>query len=257
VVRRLVAQTSPAPVPHPAASVDATGRDEEWGPSSALLHAIGQGRGWTAWLSRHILRRHERDHSTRLPPAGVDLVVTGSGNLGFVYFPQHPGRMSYESLERAFPRLLQNLAEHSGVGFVVVRSDHHGLVVIGRSGMNFVDAGRVAGDDPLAPFGPEALGEIRRHGRLAHVGDIVVNSRIDESTGEVAAFEELVGSHGGLGGWQSEAVLIHPTEWSPPGQLVGADAVHAQLVRWLEEVGQRTSLATTPPPVVSQRERVL
>jgi hypothetical protein len=72
------------------------------------------------------------------------------------------------------------------------------------------------------------------------VGDLVLNSPIDAGTEEVAAYEELVGCHGGLGGWQTEAVLVHPAEWrvaDPP--LVGADAVHHQLVRWLEQAGQR------------------
>ena len=38
-------------------------------------------------------------------------------------------------------------------------------------------------------------------------------SSVDPVTEEVAAFEELVGSHGGLGGWQTEAMLVHPSDW--------------------------------------------
>ena len=64
------------------------------------------------------------------------------------------------------------------------------------------------------------------------------------------AFEELVGCHGGLGGWQNRAVLLHPADWtldedlldrSVPGEAVlcGAEAVHRQLVRWLERSGAR------------------
>jgi uncharacterized membrane protein YvlD (DUF360 family) len=256
VVRRLVTQTSSDAELSPAASIDATGRDEEWGPSSALLREVGQGRGGIARLSRQLLHRHERDHPTAPASGEVDLVVTGSGNLGLVYFPQHSGRMSYEALERRFPGLLTKLAAHDGIGFLVVDSDRHGTVVVGSSGTNFIDAGRVSGVDPLLPFGPEAVNEIKRHSGLRHVGDIVVNSRVDESTGEVAAFEELVGCHGGLGGWQSAAVLVHPLDWSPPGQLVGADAVHAQLVRWLEELGLRASFPSPSPPSVSQPVRV-
>ena len=72
---------------------------------------------------------------------------------------------------------------------------------------------------------------------------------------EVAAFEELVGCHGGLGGWQTRPLLVHPAEWSldpelldERGRLRGADTVHRQLVRWLEQLGQRTDL---PRAVVS------
>ena len=147
-----------------------------------------------------------------------------------------------EALEQAHPGLLDGLVQHDGIGFAVIRSEAHGIVALGRNGVHYLDEGWVEGLDPLLPFGPAAAGEVRRHGRLAHVGDIVLNSRVDEATGEVAAFEELVGCHGGLGGWQSDAVLIYPSEWSLPAPLVGADAVHRQLVDWLVALGQRKGL---------------
>ena len=66
---------------------------------------------------------------------------------------------------------------------------------------------------------------------------------------EVAAFEELVGCHGGVGGWQTRPLLMHPAEWAvdadlagPDGRIRGADRVHTQLVRWLERLGHRTGL---------------
>jgi hypothetical protein len=64
----------------------------------------------------------------------------------------------------------------------------------------------------------------------------------DHESGEVAAFEELVGSHGGLGGTQSEPFALIPSEWSQaPDEIIGARAMHLTLVRWLEEVGVRPS----------------
>jgi hypothetical protein len=39
---------------------------------------------------------------------------------------------------------------------------------------------------------------------------------LDPSTDEVAAFEELIGSHGGLGGWQTQASLVYPATWPSP-----------------------------------------
>lgn len=124
----------------------------------------------------------------------------------------------------------------------MVGSRAHGPLVLGADGTRRLRDDHVEGADPLARFGPHASEELRRHDRLPHVGDILVNSRIDPSTGEVAAFEELVGCHGGLGGWQSRAVLIHPADWPIDGHLVGADAVHHQLVAWLERLGQRRQL---------------
>jgi hypothetical protein len=68
----------------------------------------------------------------------------------------------------------------------------------------------------------------------------VLISAVDPVTHEVAAFEELVGSHGGLGGWQTDAMLVHPSEW-PIGadEINGSDAVHRLLVEWLEMLGLR------------------
>jgi hypothetical protein len=108
--------------------------------------------------------------------------------------------------------------------------------------VHYLDNGRVEGEDPLARFGPRAVADLRRHDTLPHVGDIVVISRLDESTDEVAAFEELIGCHGGLGGWQSRAVLLHPSDWRVQSTLDSADAVHRQLVQWLDRIGQRTGL---------------
>jgi hypothetical protein len=93
--------------------------------------------------------------------------------------------------------------------------------------------------------------------------DVLVHSTVDAQTGEVHAFEELVGCHGGLGGWQNSAVLLHPSEWpvdddlldrSVPGEAVlcGADAVHRQLVRWLERIGARRVPEEARPPAARE-----
>jgi len=77
--------------------------------------------------------------------------------------------------------------------------------------------------------------------------DIAVNSMLDEETGEVAAFEGLVGCHGGLGGWQDRAMLIWPVDLpTPPDRLVGADAIHRLLVSWLVHLGQRGDVPGSP-----------
>jgi hypothetical protein len=251
VVRRLMSEArdvEPAPTGGTVAATDQ--HEEAWGPVGTLLHEVGAGRGATATVSRRVTRQHaapDRD-GTDADAAVAELVVTGSGNLAFVYFPRHPRRLCREEIDDLYPGLVAGLASHDGVGFVVVDTDGRGPVALGARGAHFLDLQRVEGEDPLAPFGPEAAREVRRHAHLRHVGDIVVNSRIDVGTGEVAAFEELVGCHGGLGGWQSDAVLIHPSGWAPPPALHGADMVHEQLVRWLEDLGQRADLPRPAAP---------
>lgn len=160
-------------------------------------------------------------------------VVLASGNLGMVSFPWIPGRATAEQVTRAYPRLLDELRAHPGVGFVLIARESGGSVVLGAGGSVEVDTGRVRGRDPLAPFGPWALERVRRTDSFRNTPDIMVNSAYFEQTGEVAAFEEQVGSHGGMGGPQSTAFLLHPAELPPPpSPLFGAEAVHRVLAHW-------------------------
>ncbi|MEU8614956.1 alkaline phosphatase family protein, partial [Actinoplanes sp. NPDC048791] len=174
-------------------------------------------------------------------PAHPEIVVAASGNLALIYLARLPGRVTMEQIESMHPRLLPGLAAHPGVGFVLVRSWRWGPLVLGPDGRRRLRDDHVEGLDPLASFGPHAADDLRRHDALAHTGDLVVNSLWDPATEEVAAFEELIGCHGGLGGGQSRPVLVHPREWTVPAELVGADAVHRWLCAWLEKTGCRTA----------------
>jgi hypothetical protein len=80
---------------------------------------------------------------------------------------------------------------------------------------------------------------VRRTDAFATCPDILVNSRYWEDSDEVAAFEELVGSHGGLGGGQAHPFVLHPVglAW-PEEDVVGAGAVHRVLCGWLAQLGQ-------------------
>jgi hypothetical protein len=79
---------------------------------------------------------------------------------------------------------------------------------------------------------------VRRTDGFPHCPDIVVNSTFWEDLGEVAAFEELVGSHGGMGGEQSFPFLLFPHGWEPPDEdVIGAEAVHRHFRRWLAALG--------------------
>lgn len=166
-------------------------------------------------------------------------VVLASGNLGLVSFPDVPHRMSKEEIDHRHPALLTTLAEHPGVGFVLVRSEEHGGVVLGAHGAE-VPVDRLAdGTGPLADFGPGAADAVRRTHSFPHTADIMVNSWYDPDTGEVLAFEEQIGSHGGLGGAQGRPFLLWPVTLSAPAgdgaELVGAERLHQLFRRWLRE----------------------
>ncbi|MDT4994255.1 MAG: hypothetical protein QOH97_4147 [Actinoplanes sp.] len=171
------------------------------------------------------------------------LLVVASGNLALVYLTRFRHRLDRTQIDNCYPKLIPGLAAHPGIGLVVV-ADRGGPVAVGCDGVHHLRDGRVEGIDPLIAYGRRAPADLLRHHESAHVGDLVLMSALDPVTQEVAAFEELVGSHGGLGGWQTEAVLVHPADLPVTHQLVGPDAVHRQLVEWLDMLGLRTQTAT-------------
>jgi uncharacterized membrane protein YvlD (DUF360 family) len=167
-----------------------------------------------------------------------ELSVMASGCLGLISFPREPGRVTLERLEVLHPRLVEALREHPGIGFLLVRSERRGALVIGERGVNYLAEERVEGVDPLAPFGPNAAEHVRRTDGFPHCPDIVLNSSLWPESGEVAAFEELVGSHGGMGGTQSFPFVLHPADlgW-PDAQVIGAERVHRIFRGWLATLG--------------------
>jgi hypothetical protein len=129
------------------------------------------------------------------------------------------------------------------VSFVAALSRDDGPVAIGARGRHWLREGIVEGEDPLAPFGPLAPGLLARATQLAEAPDLYVNSCYDDDTQEIAAFEGLVGAHGGLGGWQEQGMLLAPVALAPPRpDIVGAEQLHEVLVGMLEGVGQRRNL---------------
>lgn len=153
------------------------------------------------------------------PDATVpDVSVMASGNLGLITFPRIPGRATAEQIEAERPGLIEALRTHPGIGFVLV----DGVVLSDR-------------EDPLAPYGPNAAAHIARTNAFPHCPDIMVNSTYWEDLDEVAAFEELVGSHGGMGGGQAHPFVLAPADLPWPSEpVVGADAVHRVFRRWLQ-----------------------
>jgi uncharacterized membrane protein YvlD (DUF360 family) len=182
-----------------------------------------------------------RETAAREDEAAPELSVMASGCLGLISFPREPGRVTLERIEELYPRLLATLRDHPGIGFVHVRSAHKGALVIGAQGTHELDTGRVEGEDPLAPFGPNAADHVRRTDAFPHCPDILLNSTWWEEAGEVAAFEELVGSHGGMGGGQGFPFVLFPSElpW-PDDPVIGAEGVHRIFRGWLAGLGHES-----------------
>jgi len=226
----------------------ATGRVEEWGALNAVVTEASHASGATGAVTRAAFRSRAEGGAIDLAPAeeevktsGTDeppeLVVCASGNLALIYFPRLPGRVTLETIEKTWPGLLNKLSHHEGVGLVMGRSETAGTVAMGPDGNNYLDGGRIDGEDPVAQFGEHAVTGLKRVDGMEHCPDLVAISLLDPSTGEVAAFEELIGSHGGLGGPQTEPFILHPADWSIDKPIVGAEDVYRQIRRWLSGIG--------------------
>lgn len=207
----------------------------------ATLAEAGSGAGPVARLLA-ARRTHADRVSARTPPgppgrAAPDVVVLASGHTSLVTFTALDGRVSLERIERRYPDLLPGLVDHPGVGFLLVRGESDGPMVLGRDGTHRLADGVVTGQDPLAPYGPHAAGLVARVDGFAHCADVMVNSRYDPVREDASPFEPHVGSHGGLGGPQNDAFVLYPAGWSDPGEVVGAEALHRVLRGWLTELG--------------------
>lgn len=165
-----------------------------------------------------------------------ELIVLGSGNLGLIYLTQWKERLNYEELVMLFPELIPGLVSHSGIGFIMVNSITNGAMVIGQRGIYYLDTDEIVGENPLEGFGENAAKHLKRQNSFENMPDILVNSFYDEKHDEVCAFEEIIGSHGGLGGNQTKPFILYPSQWQDPGELIGAESIYKFLKKEIENL---------------------
>lgn len=193
-------------------------------------------------------------HPSAGPAPLEPIVVCVSGNLALVYFTAATRPLSLEAIRLAYPGLVEGLLTHPGIGLVLARTEAGEPVALGRAGARSLAHDRIEGADPTRPYGPVAPEALRRLAGMANAGDLIVLSAVDPGTDEVAAFEELIGSHGGLGGPQAAGVLVVPSDWPAPTSepLIGADAVGRQLRRWIEALELDRAPWPTPPAALAE-----
>ena len=227
-----------ASLPASMSVVGTTDSVESAGMGRRIAAELSRGPGAGQLLARVLpsaLKRFGRgagsgSNSNVAPP---DVVVASSGNLAHVYFTGRPGRMTDEAIETLYPGLIGSLAGHPGIGVLMVRSASGHALVLGSSGRLDLTSGQLDRIDPLTDYGPRAAENLTHLDGFSNVGDLILLGVVDRVSGEVCGFEELVGSHGGLGGWQTEPFILCPAEFEltddPP---VGAPAVYRQLIAW-------------------------
>ena len=167
--------------------------------------------------------RRDRVAATSCPSSSV----MASGCLGLVSFPREPGRVTLERLGRAAsPPGRRRCASIPGSASSLVRSEQRGAVALGAARRPLPRRGARRGRGPARAVRartPPRTCAAPTASRTAPT--CMVNSQLlRPATEEVAAFEELVGSHGGMGGTQSYPFVLFPSElpW-PDDEVVGAE----------------------------------
>jgi len=224
---------------------------EGWGNVNGLLTNVAQdGASVSGRVIRRALRRRMKDGEVEFgrgrqdhpdldqAPGDDEIIVLASGNLGLVSFTEIGGRATLEEIEFLHPGLLQGLVEHPGIGFVMVRSGADGIgLVMGRHGVHHLSDGRIEGLDPLLAFGENAADHLSRTDTFTNCPDLIVNSFYCPETDEGAAFEELIGFHGGIGGLQAKPFVLAPVGMAiPDAPIVGAEQVHHLFRQWMADL---------------------
>ncbi len=222
------------------------GSVESAGIGRHIASEVGR-TSFAAWVVHRVLSGSRATTAAEPGTVPPDVVVCSSGNLAHVYLTADAGVMSSEAIEGMHPGFVERLAAQPGIGAVIARtaggqvrlSWAHGQVDLGDS----VGAGDVPGaanDRLTAEPDPQAAADLVRLASFPNSGDLILLGAVDRESNEVVGFEELIGSHGGLGGWQCDAFILSPASLEPPSDpLVGAPAVHRQLVAWQEQLGGR------------------
>jgi uncharacterized membrane protein YvlD (DUF360 family) len=223
--------------------------NDSWDNLNAVLSESTNANTRTAGLIRRMLASRAHEDTIEVAPKGstsdkVDaeaekakVVVMGSGSTGLIYFTDSPQRMTFEQIQTAHPDLVLGLKDHPGIGFLLVRSETQGDIVVGKAGVHYLRDDKVEGIDPLTDFGPNAAMHLRRESSFSNCPDIVVNTRYDPATQELAGFENQVSHHGGLGGPQNHPFILRPVALPHDGSaIIGAESVHHLLRSWREQV---------------------
>ena len=182
-------------------------------------------------------KRIEKEKEEEQELSDSEVIVLASGNLAMIYLTQWDYRLTYEELDSYFPELIPGIINNEYVGFILVKSQEHGDLAIGKNGTYFLDSGQIEGEDPLEGFGDNIVQHLKRTSSFEHTPDILVNSFYDEEADEVCAFEELVGSHGGAGGDQSKPFILYPSSWNVgDDEIIGAENIYKLLKENLAEL---------------------
>lgn len=150
-------------------------------------------------------------------PKAKGVVVCPNGNLAHVYFPEVPGRVTTEWLMEKNKSFIEALVSHAGIGFVITTNTENEVLLMGKAGMRRLRSGVVEGADPLEPYidglDPDTLIQsLLQLCDYPNSGDVILNGALI-GPDTVISFEEQIGTHGGVGGEQTEPFVIFPSRY--------------------------------------------
>jgi uncharacterized membrane protein YvlD (DUF360 family) len=259
-------------------SLDASNDVEGWGPINTFLTEASRTPGTSGRIVSRALRSGTKDGVVAVGDTeGVhkgaetkaadtdedeipDLIVAASGNLANIYFTEVRERVSLEGIAKMHPELMPGLVRHAGIGFIMVRSEEHGPLVISRDGARNLETGQVEGEDPLRWYSEHTVQNLQELDSYEHIGDIFVISMYDPSTEEVAPFEHQVGSHGGLGGLQTKGFVMYPAAFATQDKtvdLVGAPEVNRKIHEWMDRAKELYEAGEAPEAALVEEEKEL
>jgi uncharacterized membrane protein YvlD (DUF360 family) len=223
--------------------------NDSWDNLNAMLSESTSANTRTAGLMRKMLSSRAHDDYVEVAKKGAEadkveaeaekakVIVLGSGSTGLIYFSGAAQRMTFEQIQTSYPELILSLKDHPGIGFLLVRTEAQGDIVIGKHGVHYLRDNKVEGMDPLADYGPNAARHLRRESSFSNCPDLLVNTLYDPITEELAGFEKQVSHHGGMGGPQNHPFILRPTALPYDGTpIIGAESVHHLLRGWREQI---------------------
>ena len=173
--------------------------------------------GWFATRGRMTLEKLSMParHQTVETPGETQVIVCVSGGLAHLYRRGTQRPLHLEEVRSLYPGLVEGLVSQEGIACVIARYRDGSPIAVGRAGARNLITGKIVGEtDPLTPFWDvdHWNTELARLGSEPASGDLIILAdRLDRR--RVVTFEEQVGTHGGIGGAQTEPFILVPTAW--------------------------------------------
>jgi predicted AlkP superfamily pyrophosphatase or phosphodiesterase len=211
------------------------------------------GQRLSEWLPSYEVREFNGKEFIPPQPAEGRVVVTYSGGLAHIYFPDLPGRLDLQAVSERFPGLVEKVAAAPGIEFVMMRDGTRDLLITpserieltGTEGMPEKACSLLQKFDQ-----PDILArQLQNLNSFERSGDLIVFGAYDSEC--QINFENQIGGHGSIGGEQLFPFLLSKPEWGMDAERV-ADAcdLYPQLVRL------RDRLVNAPQAIASAQDNL-